>query len=62
MEIVSEKPQQRISKLCQSNAIVLNPFQKVKQRLGGKLHLNENRREQELTKLTTLKTQAVRAS
>lgn len=40
VEIVSEDDQQRISKLCQSRIIVLDPSQIVKQRLGGKMHLN----------------------
>lgn len=48
VEIVSEDDQQRISKLCQSSIIFLNPLQIVKQRMGGKMHLNGSSGDQQL--------------
>lgn len=41
VEIVSEDGQQSVSKLCQSNIIVLDLCQIVIQRLGGEIHLNK---------------------
>lgn len=43
-EIVSEDAQQCVSKLGQSDVIVLDPSQMVEQRLGRKLHLNGSNR------------------
>ncbi len=46
-KIVSEDAQQRVSKLCHSSTVVLDPSQVVKQRLGGKMHLDGSSGEQQ---------------
>lgn len=52
IEIFPEDGQQRVSELCELVIIVLDPFQVLKQRLGGIMHLDGGSRGQHFMEST----------